>query len=52
VEYIVFPDEGHGFANPLNNLRFNAAAEAFLAKYLGGRAEPASADESVAAFLK
>jgi dipeptidyl aminopeptidase/acylaminoacyl peptidase len=52
VEYIVFPDEGHGFANPQNNLRFNAAAEAFLAKYLGGRAEPASADESVAAFLK
>ena len=52
VEYIVFPDEGHGFANPLNNLRFYAAAEAFLAKYLGGRAEPPSADESVAAFLK
>ncbi|MGA3035846.1 MAG: S9 family peptidase [Vulcanimicrobiaceae bacterium] len=52
VEYIVFPDEGHGFANPQNNLRFNAATEAFLAKYLGGRAEPASPDESVASFLK
>ena len=52
VEYIVFPDEGHGFANPQNKFRFDAAAEAFLAKYLGGRAEPASPDESVAAFLK
>ena len=52
VEYIVFPDEGHGFANPQNNLRFNAAAEAFLGKYVGGRVEAASADESVTAFLK
>lgn len=50
VEYIVFPDEGHGFARPENNRRFNAATEAFLAKYLGGRAEPAAADESVTAF--
>jgi dipeptidyl aminopeptidase/acylaminoacyl peptidase len=50
VEYIVFPDEGHGFARPENNRRFNAATEAFLSKYLGGRAEPASADESVTAF--
>lgn len=52
VEYIVFPDEGHGFANPQNKLRFDAAVEGFLAKYLGGRAEPASIDESVEAFLK
>ena len=50
VEYIVFPDEGHGFARPENNKRFNAAVEAFLGKYLGGRVEPAGADESVAAF--
>jgi dipeptidyl aminopeptidase/acylaminoacyl peptidase len=40
VEYIVFPDEGHGFARPENQLRFSAAAEAFLAKHLGGRFEP------------
>jgi dipeptidyl aminopeptidase/acylaminoacyl peptidase len=52
VEYVVFPDEGHGFAVPLNNRRFNAATEAFLAKYLGGRFEPAGPDESIAAFLK
>jgi len=40
VEYILFPDEGHGFARPENRLKFMAAAEAFLAKHLpGGRAE-------------
>ncbi len=39
VEYIVFPDEGHGFARPENRLKFYAVAEAFLAKYLGGRVE-------------
>ena len=47
VEYLVFPDEGHGFARPENNRKFIAAAEAFLAKYLGGRAEPPSPEESV-----
>jgi dipeptidyl aminopeptidase/acylaminoacyl peptidase len=45
VEYYVFPDEGHGFARPANNMAFNAASEEFLAKYLGGRFEPATADE-------
>ena len=40
VEYLVFPDEGHGFARPENRLKFYAAAEQFLAKYLGRRAEP------------
>ena len=40
VEYYVFPDEGHGFARPENRVAFNAAAEEFLAKYLGGRYEP------------
>ncbi|MGC2110958.1 MAG: S9 family peptidase [Candidatus Korobacteraceae bacterium] len=46
VEYYVFPDEGHGFVRPTNNMAFNAAAENFLAKYLGGRAEPPSPAES------
>ncbi len=50
VEYIVFPDEGHGFARPENTRRFNAAVEAFLGTYLGGRVEPAASDESIAAF--
>ena len=46
VEYYVFPDEGHGFARPENRMAFNAVSEEFLAKYLGGRAEPASPEES------
>jgi dipeptidyl aminopeptidase/acylaminoacyl peptidase len=41
VEYLLFKDEGHGFARPENRLKFYAAMEGFLAKYLGGRAEPA-----------
>jgi dipeptidyl aminopeptidase/acylaminoacyl peptidase len=38
-EYMLFPDEGHGFAKPENRLRFYATAERFLARHLGGRAE-------------
>ncbi|MFL5627027.1 MAG: S9 family peptidase [Ktedonobacteraceae bacterium] len=38
-EYMLFPDEGHGFAKPENRLKFYAAAEKFLAKHLGGRFE-------------
>ena len=38
-EYMLFPDEGHGFAKPENRLKFYAAAERFLARHLGGRAE-------------
>lgn len=38
-EYLLFPDEGHGFAKPANRLKFYAAAERFLAKHLGGRVE-------------
>jgi dipeptidyl aminopeptidase/acylaminoacyl peptidase len=37
-EYMLFPDEGHGFAKPENRLRFYAAAEQFLARHLGGLA--------------
>jgi dipeptidyl aminopeptidase/acylaminoacyl peptidase len=37
VEYIVAPDEGHGFQRPVNNMAMFAASEKFLAKYLGGR---------------
>src|SRR5882724_5016144 len=37
VEYLVAPDEGHGFARPINNLAMFATTEKFLAKYLGGR---------------
>jgi dipeptidyl aminopeptidase/acylaminoacyl peptidase len=38
-EYMLFPDEGHGFAKPENRLQFYATAERFLAKHLGGRFE-------------
>jgi dipeptidyl aminopeptidase/acylaminoacyl peptidase len=40
VTYVTFPDEGHGFARPDNRLAFNAVAEVFLAKHLGGRYQP------------
>ncbi|MBZ0264319.1 S9 family peptidase [bacterium] len=39
VEYVVYPDEGHGFARPENRLDFYAKTEKFLAKHLGGRYE-------------
>lgn len=38
-EYVLFPDEGHGFVKPKNRLKFTAVAEKFLAKHLGGRYE-------------
>ena len=44
VTYVLFPDEGHGFARPENSLAFQAVAEAFLAKHLGGRFEPIGDD--------
>ena len=40
VIYVVYPDEGHGFARPENQLDFYGRVEEFLAKHLGGRAEP------------
>lgn len=40
VTYVLFPDEGHGFARPENNIAFMAVAENFLQACIGGRAEP------------
>ncbi len=40
VTYVVFPDEGHGFARPQNTIAFNAVVEQFLKGCLGGRSEP------------
>jgi dipeptidyl aminopeptidase/acylaminoacyl peptidase len=45
VVYLLFDDEGHGFVRPENRMKYYAAAEAFLAKCLGGRHEPASKEE-------
>jgi dipeptidyl aminopeptidase/acylaminoacyl peptidase len=48
VEYILAPDEGHGFARPVNSMALWAASEAFFAKHLGGRAQPGGTPEVVA----
>ena len=40
VTYVLFPDEGHGFARPQNRLTFFGVTEAFLAEHLGGRVQP------------
>jgi dipeptidyl aminopeptidase/acylaminoacyl peptidase len=40
VTYVLYTDEGHGFARPENRVDFAARTEAFLAEVLGGRAEP------------
>lgn len=45
VEYLVAPDEGHGFARPVNNMAMIAAAEKFLAKHLGGRYQESMSPE-------
>ena len=51
VEYLVAPDEGHGFARPVNNMSMFASAEKFLAKHLGGRYQETMTPE-VASRLK
>jgi dipeptidyl aminopeptidase/acylaminoacyl peptidase len=44
VTYVLYPEEGHGFAVPENRLSFQAIAEAFLVANLGGQAEPIGKD--------
>ena len=44
VTYLLYMDEGHGFARPENRLSFFAVAEASLAEHLGGRCEPIGDD--------
>ena len=44
VTYVLYPDEGHGFGRPENRMSFNAVAEAFLARHLGGRFQPVGGD--------
>jgi dipeptidyl aminopeptidase/acylaminoacyl peptidase len=51
VEYLVAPDEGHGFARPINNLAMVTAMEGFFAQYLGGRHQQ-DVPPDVAAKLK
>jgi dipeptidyl aminopeptidase/acylaminoacyl peptidase len=52
VTYILFPDEGHGFARPENNLSFYAAAEAFLSAHLGGKYQPISKEDLAGSSLQ
>jgi len=44
VTYVLYPDEGHGFARPQNRMSFYSVAEHFLAANLGGRTEPIGDD--------
>jgi len=44
VTYVLYPDEGHGFARPDNRTSFNAVTEGFLSQCLGGRYEPIGND--------
>jgi len=48
VEYLLAPDEGHGFARPVNNLALFMESEKFLAEHLGGRFQEGGSAESVA----
>jgi len=52
VTYVVYPDEGHGFVRPENQLDFFGRVEEFLAKHLGGRAETWSKLDGATAELK
>lgn len=44
VTYVLYPDEGHGFARAPNRTSFFAVTEAFLSQCLGGRFEPVGDD--------
>jgi len=48
VEYLLAPDEGHGFARPVNNMALYMSAEKFLANHLGGRYQEGGTSEVVA----
>jgi dienelactone hydrolase len=48
VEYLLAPDEGHGFARPVNNLALFMESEKFLAQYLGGRYQEGGRPEEMA----
>jgi dipeptidyl aminopeptidase/acylaminoacyl peptidase len=52
VTYLLFPDEGHGFVRPDNAIACNALIEDFLARHLGGEAEPVTAEQVAASTAK
>ncbi len=52
VTYVVYTDEGHGFARPVNRLDFYGRVDEFLAKHLGGRSEPWQKIEGTSAEVR
>jgi dipeptidyl aminopeptidase/acylaminoacyl peptidase len=52
VTYALFPDEGHGFARPENNIAFFAITEAFLSAHLGGYYLPITKAELAASSMQ
>jgi dipeptidyl aminopeptidase/acylaminoacyl peptidase len=53
VDYLLFPDEGHGLRRPENKRAFYAAAEQFLARHLGGRSEaPSPAEQELLSRIR
>lgn len=52
VTFVVYPDEGHGFARKQNNLDFSGRMEEFLARHLGGRSEPWQAVDGASAEVR
>ncbi len=52
VTYVVYTDEGHGFARPVNRLDFYGRVDEFLARHLGGRSEPWQKIEGASAEVR
>jgi dipeptidyl aminopeptidase/acylaminoacyl peptidase len=52
VVYVVYPDEGHGWGRPENTIDYYARVEEFLARHLGGRAEPFAAVKGTSAQVR
>jgi dipeptidyl aminopeptidase/acylaminoacyl peptidase len=52
VTYVLFPDEGHGFARPQNNIAFFGVTEAFLSAHLGGDYQPLTRAELEASTMQ
>ena len=52
VSYVLFPDEGHGFRRPENNIAFFAVMEAFLSAHLGGFYQPITPEELKATTMQ
>jgi dipeptidyl aminopeptidase/acylaminoacyl peptidase len=52
VSYLLFPDEGHGFARPENNVAFFGITEAFLSVHLGGYYQPLTKEELAASSMQ